>query len=90
MTGGKKQMSNGIERNTSASDRPFSLVFATGFAAAAVQTLFLREYLSIFSGNEIVIGVVLALWLGATAAGSLIGARPAISLASPLTSYTGT
>ena len=51
------------------------LMFATGLTAAAVQTLFLREYLSIFSGNELVIGIILALWLLATAAGSYAGSR---------------
>jgi spermidine synthase len=50
-------------------------MFATGLAAAAVQLVFLREYLSIFSGNELVIGVVLALWLLATAVGSYAGSR---------------
>jgi hypothetical protein len=68
-------MSNATARNTSASDRSSGLVFATGVASAAVQTLFLREYLTLFSGNEIVIGVVLALWLCAAAAGSLVEAR---------------
>ena len=50
-------------------------MFATGLTAAAVQIVFLREYLSIFSGNELVIGVILALWLLATAAGSYAGNR---------------
>jgi spermidine synthase len=50
-------------------------MFATGLTAAGVQIVFLREYLSIFSGNELVIGVILALWLLATAAGSYAGNR---------------
>ena len=78
MTGGKTQMSNAIEPNTSASERPFTIVFAAGFAAAAVQSLFLREYLSVFSGNEIVIGIILALWLCATALGSLAGGKAVV------------
>jgi spermidine synthase len=48
-------------------------MFAAGLAAAAAQVLFLREYLSIFSGNELVIGVILSLWLLAAAAGSFAG-----------------
>ncbi len=47
----------------------------TGAVAAAVQILFLREYLSVFSGNELVIGLIFGLWLLATAAGSRIGGR---------------
>jgi spermidine synthase len=48
-------------------------MFAAGLAAAAAQVIFLREYLSIFSGSELVIGVIFALWLLATAAGSYAG-----------------
>lgn len=48
---------------------------AAGFAAAASQTLFLREYLTIFSGNELVIGVILGLWLLFVALGSSAGGR---------------
>jgi len=48
-------------------------MFAAGLAAAAAQVIFLREYLTIFSGSELVIGVVLALWLLAAAAGSYAG-----------------
>jgi spermidine synthase len=50
-------------------------MFATGYVAAAVQILFLREYLSIFSGNELVIGLIFGLWLLSAAAGSRIGSR---------------
>ncbi len=47
----------------------------TGAVAAAVQILFLREYLAVFSGNEIVIGLIFGLWLLLTAAGSRTGGR---------------
>jgi spermidine synthase len=61
-------------RNISVSgDRPLRFMAAAEFAAAAAQVLFLREYLSIFSGNELVIGLVFALWLLAAAAGSRAG-----------------
>ena len=48
-------------------------MFAAGCAAAAVQVIFLREYLTIFAGSELVIGVIFALWLLAAAAGSCAG-----------------
>lgn len=42
----------------------------SGAAAVLAQTLLLRELLSLFEGNEFSIGLVLGLWLLATAAGS--------------------
>jgi spermidine synthase len=68
-------MSNATAPNISANRGSTLFVFLTGFAAAAVQTVFLREYLSIFSGSELVIGLVLGLWLFATGSGSLFGSR---------------
>lgn len=50
---------------------------AAGLAAAAAQVIFLREYLSIFSGSELVIGIIFALWLLAAAGGSYAGSRSA-------------
>ncbi len=68
-------MSSATVQSTSANSGRLRYMFATGLAAAAVQILFLREYLSVFSGNELVIGIILALWLLATAAGSFAGNR---------------
>ena len=50
------------------------MVFAAGFSSAAVQILLIREYLAVFSGNELVIGVIFGLWLLFAALGSLAGA----------------
>ena len=50
-------------------------MFITGSVAAAVQILFLREFLSVFSGNELVIGLIFGLWLLSAAAGSRMGSR---------------
>ena len=47
----------------------FSFV-ATGFSAMMTQIVLLREFLSLFVGNELSIGIILALWLLFTAAGS--------------------
>ena len=49
----------------------FSILCA-GFAAMAGQIIFLRELLIVFSGNELAIGLVLACWLLAGGAGSLL------------------
>jgi hypothetical protein len=67
-------MSSATVRNTSASSGPpLRFMAAAGLAAAAAQVIFLREYLTVFSGNELVIGLVFALWLLAAAAGSRAG-----------------
>jgi spermidine synthase len=46
------------------------LVVGVGFSSVTVQLLTIREFLSIFQGNEIVIGVILFCWLLLTAMGS--------------------
>ncbi len=47
-----------------------AVIAATGVFSAAVQCVFFREYLSLFSGNEFVIGMVLSVWLAASGLGS--------------------
>ncbi len=55
--------------------RDAALMGFTGAATAALQTILVREVFAGVSGNELVIGVMLAVWLGATAAGSVTGRR---------------
>jgi spermidine synthase len=50
-------------------------MFGAGALAAIIQTLLIREVLTVVAGNELVIGVMLAIWLAATAAGSGFGTR---------------
>ncbi len=45
--------------------------FLLGFIALGLQILFLRFYLDIFLGNELIIGTILAIWLIGTASGSI-------------------
>ena len=61
---------------------PFSIIWL-GFSAVVVQIIMLRELLSLFSGNELVTGVVFGSWLLLTAAGSFL-ARFSSSLPKPL------
>jgi spermidine synthase len=49
---------------------PGAVVFATGLVTAAMQVVLVREVLTVFAGNEMVVGMVLAIWLAATAAGA--------------------
>jgi len=48
-------------------------VFSLGATALASQVIFLREYLAVFHGNELVIGIILAAWLLLTGTGALLG-----------------
>jgi hypothetical protein len=51
------------------------LMCCTSLTGVTVQTVFLREYLAIFSGNEFIIGMTWALWMLATAFGTFMGTR---------------
>ena len=46
-----------------------------GFAATVAQILVLRELLTVFSGSELAVAVVLAAWLFWTALGALFGGK---------------
>lgn len=48
-------------------------VITAGFTALIVQVVFLREFLNIFSGNELVTGIVLGYWMLLTAFGAWMG-----------------
>lgn len=52
---------------------PLIMAFVLGFTCFIVQLVLLRELLNIFLGNELIIGIVLALWMLITAAGALAG-----------------
>ena len=51
------------------------LVFGIGLFSASTQCVFLREYLSVFSGNEFIIGLILSIWLLAMGFGSMVGQK---------------
>jgi spermidine synthase len=63
--------SNGLEAGT----RRLVLlsVFALGIGAVVTQLALLREMLSVFDGNEMVLGILLGNWLLLTGAGSWLG-----------------
>lgn len=46
-----------------------------GFTGMTAQTLLLRELLTVFSGNELVIGTIFGFWMVGEAAGSLAAGR---------------
>ena len=49
------------------------VVLTLGLLTIATQIILLREILSIFYGNELVIGIILANWMLLTALGSYLG-----------------
>ncbi|MBL7160761.1 MAG: fused MFS/spermidine synthase [Candidatus Aenigmarchaeota archaeon] len=51
----------------------FVSLAALGISSIAVQLVILREFLNVFSGNELVFGIVLGAWLLLTGLGSYIG-----------------
>ena len=69
----------------------FSLYFALlllGITAIVTQVVLIREFIVIFSGNELSIGIILANWLFLEAAGSFIAGRWAAKFKSTHLSYT--
>ncbi|MDY6954362.1 MAG: hypothetical protein SWE60_22885, partial [Thermodesulfobacteriota bacterium] len=48
-------------------------LLALGTSSVSVQLVMIREVMSSFSGNELVIGLVLGVWLLATGLGSFVG-----------------
>jgi len=50
-----------------------TFAFILGFVSLISQIIIIREFLAVFNGNELVIGVVLANWMLITAIGSYLG-----------------
>ena len=68
------------------------LVFAIlvmGFSGIVVQILLLREFLVVFSGNELAIGIILANWLILEAFGSLFVGKRVEHLKEKLERFVG-
>jgi len=49
------------------------IAFLLGFTCFIVQLVLIREFLNLFMGNELVIGIILALWMILTASGAIAG-----------------
>ncbi len=48
-------------------------ILSLGFSSLITQNILLREFLSVFHGNELVIGIILANWMLLTGAGAYAG-----------------
>ena len=51
----------------------FFSITALGISSIITQIILIREFLSVFSGNELVFGIILANWLLLTGIGAYIG-----------------
>lgn len=56
-------------------EHPFLFSGSCGFFAAVAQIILIREFLSVFSGNELILGFFISLWLLAAAFGSKTGCK---------------
>jgi len=48
------------------------LPFSLGFTAMATQLILIREFLSVFNGNELIIGIILSNWMLLTGSGAFL------------------
>ena len=51
----------------------FYAVLALGFSSVVSQIIFIREFLNVFYGNELIFGIILASWMVLTAGGAYLG-----------------
>jgi len=48
-------------------------IFTIGFTTLIAQIIFLREFISVYNGNELILGIILANWMFTNAIGAYIG-----------------
>jgi len=51
----------------------FYAVVALGISSVITQIIYIREFLNVFYGNELIFGIILASWMILTAAGAYLG-----------------
>jgi len=51
----------------------FYAVIALGISSVITQIIYIREFLNVFYGNELIFGIILASWMVLTAAGAYLG-----------------
>jgi spermidine synthase len=57
-----------------------TILFILGISTSMIQVIFLRLFLSIFYGNELIIGIFLAVWMSLTGLGSWLGSKRDIKI----------
>lgn len=48
-------------------------IFTIGFTTLIAQIIFLREFISVYNGNELIVGTILANWMLTNAIGAYLG-----------------
>jgi len=48
-------------------------IFTIGFTTLVAQIIFLRDFISVYNGNELIVGIILANWMFTTAIGAYLG-----------------
>lgn len=56
-----------------------SAIFYLGLQSILVQTIYIREFLALFTGNELIIGIILVLWMLMTGFGSVVAKKTKIA-----------
>ena len=51
----------------------FYAVIALGISSVITQIIYIREFLNVFYGNELIFGIILASWMSLTAVGAYLG-----------------
>jgi spermidine synthase len=62
-----------IESHNFTSNHVKTVLLILGISTSMIQVIFLRLFLSIFYGNELIIGIFLAVWMALTGLGSWLG-----------------
>lgn len=71
-----------------ASKTATAVIFLKGSSSIIVQTLFLRELFVLFYGNELIFGILLAVWLAAGGAGNMLARRWNRHIKDPRAAYS--
>jgi len=74
-TKGTRTKSRTPQTDTGENNRFGILLFLLGFATMITQVLFIREFISVMAGNELVVGIVMACWMLLTALGAHTGRK---------------
>lgn len=71
-------------------DKKHLAMFVTGAAAVTAQVVLVRELIAIFGGNELIYGLIMAIWLLTYAFGAWLGGRLADRITSHLSAFVFT
>jgi len=74
-----KPAADGPSESPAPTPAAFLLPAGIGYSGVVVQSLLIRDFLTLFEGNELTVSLIIFLWLLATGAGSLAGSSSGLS-----------